>query len=145
MVLRASGPGDVAACAALHQEWLDSEPWMPDLHDRATTERWMRQHLFPAHDVIIAEINGAVRGFLALEDSGCVSVLTVGSGWRRRGVGQSLLDAAKARHPGGLSLWTFLANEGAQRFYARAGFAEVRRTEGDNAEGLPDILLAWRG
>jgi putative acetyltransferase len=42
-----------------------------------------------------------------------------------------------------LSLWTFQANEGARRFYAREGFAEVRMTEGDNEEGLPDVLLEW--
>jgi hypothetical protein len=41
-------------------------------------------------------------------------------------------------------LWTFVANAGARRFYAREGFVEARRTEGENEEGLPDVLLTWR-
>ena len=54
------------------------------------------------------------------------------------------MAAAKARRPEGLTLWTFVANEGARRFYAREGFVEVGRTEGENEEGLPDVLLAWK-
>ena len=41
-------------------------------------------------------------------------------------------------------LWTFVANAPARRFYAREGFVEVRRTGGENEEGLPDVLLKWR-
>ena len=49
----------------------------------------------------------------------------------------------KAR-AGRLWLWTFQANLGAQRFYLREGFAEVRRTDGaGNDEGLPDIQYHW--
>ena len=47
--------------------------------------------------------------------------------------------------PTGLTLWTFAANAAARRFYAAQGFVELRRTDGDNEEGLPDILLAWPG
>jgi hypothetical protein len=40
--------------------------------------------------------------------------------------------------------WTFVSNEGAQRFYRRHGFHEVERTDGTrNEEGAPDILFAW--
>jgi GNAT superfamily N-acetyltransferase len=63
---------------------------------------------------------------------------------RGRGVGRALVAAAKARRPEGLTLWTFVANEGARRFYAREGFVEVGRTEGENEEGLADVLLAWK-
>ena len=37
-----------------------------------------------------------------------------------------------------------LRNEGARRFYGREGFVEVGGTPGDNEEGLPDVLLAWK-
>ena len=54
------------------------------------------------------------------------------------------LDVAKAERPEGLTLWAFVANEGALRFYAREGFVEVARTDGDNEEGLPDVMLRWK-
>jgi hypothetical protein len=37
-----------------------------------------------------------------------------------------------------------VANEGARRFYARQGFVEIGRSEGENEEGLPDVLFRWR-
>lgn len=45
---------------------------------------------------------------------------------------------------GPVELWTFVANTGAQSFYRREGFAEMRRTDGDNEEHLPDILYRWQ-
>ena len=51
-------------------------------------------------------------------------------------------DDAKAA--GHLTLWTFQANDGARRFYAREGFREVEFTDGaGNAEKLPDVRLEW--
>jgi hypothetical protein len=39
-------------------------------------------------------------------------------------------------------LWVFVENPGAQRFYQRAGFYEVARTDGsDNEELIPDIRM----
>jgi hypothetical protein len=46
--------------------------------------------------------------------------------------------------PQGFSLWTFQANLGARRFYERHGCRQVRRTDGDNEENLPDILYEYR-
>ena len=58
-------------------------------------------------------------------------------------MGRRLLRAAMAQSPR-LWLWTFQANTGAQRFYLREGFAEIRRTDGaGNDEGLPDIQYSW--
>ena len=62
-----------------------------------------------------------------------------------RGIGSRLLAVAKHERPHGLRLWTFASNTGAQRFYARHGFVEVRRTDGrDNEERAPDVLYAYR-
>jgi len=51
---------------------------------------------------------------------------------------------AKSLKPA-LSLWVFEANVDAIRFYKRHGFKEVRRTQGENDEGIPDILMEWPG
>ncbi len=58
---------------------------------------------------------------------------------------QDLPDGAKKAFPSGLRLWTFQANHKARKFYEREEFVELRRTNGDNEEGLPDILYGWQG
>ncbi len=63
-----------------------------------------------------------------------------------RGIGVGLLELnlAKRERPHGLRLWTFVSNDGAQRFYERHGFKEVERTNGSrNEERAPDIQYVW--
>ena len=100
--------------------------------------------MLPARVVTVAERADSVVGFLALGE-GQIDALYIADGARRRGVGASLIGDAKAMRPTGLMLWTFVANDAARAFYAAQGFAELRRTEGDNEERLPDILLYWPG
>ena len=94
--------------------------------------------------MIVAERGGAVAGFLAVDGEGFVAGLYVAGPARGQGVGTALVEAAKAARPEGLTLWTFVANAGARRFYARHGFVEAGRTDGENDEGLPDIRFDWR-
>jgi len=140
--LRHATPADIPVCAALLQGWLDAQEWMPRLHDLPETAGWMRARLFPENEVIVAGQPPA--GFLALSPEGVVVQLVVAPAARGRGLGHALIAHAKARHPGGLTLWCFEANTLARAFYARQGFREVARTDGaGNEEGLPDILLRW--
>jgi hypothetical protein len=47
-------------------------------------------------------------------------------------------------HPEGFQLWTFQANTGARRFYARHSCREVEWTNGEhNEEKTPDVRLVW--
>lgn len=62
---------------------------------------------------------------------------------RGQGIGQMLLESAKDRQPS-LQLWCFADNHGARRFYERHGFTISRHTDGDNEEGLPDLLHVWQ-
>ena len=50
---------------------------------------------------------------------------------------------AESEAGGSLDLWTFESNVGAQRFYERAGFVVVDRTDGDNEEQAPDRRYRW--
>ena len=60
-----------------------------------------------------------------------------------QGVGSDLLRAAQTRHSS-LGLWSYQANAGAARFYARHGFREITRTDGAGNEAkLPDIRFEW--
>ncbi len=133
----------VRPCAEIVQSWLDTTPWLPDLHTLPETERWLRRVLFPRTKVRVAMQDRTVAGFVAIDANDVVQALYVASEMRGARVGSALLNAAKRLRPQGLRLWTFQPNLPARRFYARHGFAEIRRTDGDNDEGVPDILLGW--
>lgn len=141
---RPAVPADAAACAAVFNNWVDATDWMPRVHPPEDVERHYREHVLAVCEVTVAEVDGRIAGFLALDCEGLVGGLYLAPAARGRGVGSRLLEAAKARRPEGLALWTFAANAGARRFYRRHGFVEAGATDGENEERLPDLLLAWK-
>jgi GNAT superfamily N-acetyltransferase len=145
VTIRAATLGDMPACAAIFNRWVDETEWMPRMHDHDDVVRHYREWVFPNCRVSVAEAAGAVCAYLALARDGLVTALYADGQHRGQGVGTRLLEQAKAASPAGLSLWAFVANTGARRFYGRQGFLEVRRTAGENEEGLPDVLLHWPG
>ncbi len=80
---------------------------------------------------------------LALE-SDTLENLYVDVGWQGRGIGQMLLDLAKALRPHGFTLATFEANRGARRFYEREGLEAVGFGTAPPPENEPDVRYAWR-
>ena len=87
---------------------------------------------------------GRVAGFL-VRDGDILHALYVHPVLRGQGFGRALLAEAKAE-AGVLRLWVVEANAAARAFYARQGFVEAARSAGlGNDEGLPDILMVWRG
>ncbi len=132
-------PEDARACAAVLNDWIDATPWMPRVHPPDDVARHYRESVLPQQRVFVAERDGRIDGFVAVAADGeTVSALYLAPEACGRGLGPALLNAVRG---GPQRLWTFRTNEGARRFYAREGFREVRQTEGDNEEGLPDILF----
>lgn len=140
-VLRPARAFDMADCAAIVDAWIEDTPWVPRVHPPAEIARHFRCDVFPAQAVTVAEARGSITGFMA-RDGGCVTSLYISLAARGRGLGARLLDRAKAE-AGPLALWAFAANTPARRFYLRQGFREGRRSDGDNAEGLPDVEYLW--
>lgn len=140
--MRPATPADAAACAGIFNDWVDATPWMPRVHPPEDVVRHYAGHVAAAWGVTVVEREGRVAGFMALAP-GWIEQLYLSPGLRGAGVGSALLAAAKRAHPEGLRLWTFVANVRARAFYARHGFGEIRRTAGENEEGLPDVLLGW--
>jgi len=139
MMLRRAVQADAAALAAILGDWVRETGWMPPLHTRAEDLAHIR-HLVAAGRITVADTDGP-RAFLAREGEQILALYAAPEA-RGLGLGRALVDRAKTESSR-LSAWTFEANEGARRFYLREGFQEVNRTDGDNEEGLPDILLGW--
>ena len=135
-------PEHAAPCAAILDAWVNENDWMPRLHTAEAVEHHMREVVFAMRRVFVALDGERPVGFLALDIEGCVTALYVAADARGRDVGRALLERAK-REERALTLWVFEPNDAARRFYAREGFREVRRTNGDNEEGVPDVLMEW--
>ncbi|WP_422001076.1 GNAT family N-acetyltransferase [Roseovarius mucosus] len=118
-------------------------PWLPrvrshwdDLRALARVIRWGW--------VRVIREQGRVAGFL-VRDGDILHAHYVHPVLRGQGFGRALLAEAKAE-AGMLRLWVVEANSAARAFYARQGFVEAARSAGlGNDEGLPDILMVWRG
>jgi chorismate mutase/ribosomal protein S18 acetylase RimI-like enzyme len=146
LTVRPATPQDADALATLYLDARQAAyPAIPrSVHPPEDVRRWMRSH-FDREDaeVWLAERDGGPVALLLLEGD-WVHSLYVDPRLTGQGIGSTLLDLAKSLRPRGLGLWVFVSNEGAQRFYRRHGFGEVRRTDGsENEERQPDIELAW--
>lgn len=140
--VRVAGQADMAACAEVFNDWVDATSWMPRVHSRKDVTAYYVNVVGPQQTVWIAELCRKVKGFVSCSEN-FVTALYLAPEARGKGLGKELLDTAKSAFPDGLSLWAFVANRRARDFYQREGFREVRRTDGDNEEGLPDILFRW--
>lgn len=136
---RPAEKNDAKACAAILNDWIDARDWMPRVHSHADVVDFYESFVFEKREVWVS--GEPIEGFMALDlGNDVVTALYVAK--PGHGIGKRLLDHAKTGREA-LELWTFVANEGARRFYAREGFQEIRQTDGDNEEGLPDVLLRW--
>jgi len=102
-------------------------------------------------DLLIAEHAGDIAGyaaFWAVLDQGELGNVSVAPGWRRRGIGQRLVNAVLARAADRGVREVFLevrvSNLGAQKLYHRYGFEEVGRRRNYYLEPLEDALVMRR-
>ena len=141
MKIRRATLDDAGPLAELYLVTRDAAAMPPGLHPLDDVTNHLRTKRIGVNDVWVAE-DGEPIGFLILEDDD-LHWLFVHPSAQGRGVGTTLVDLAKAERPGGLALWVFEMNLPARDFYAKHGFVEVRRTDGDNEEGAPDVRMTW--
>jgi GNAT superfamily N-acetyltransferase len=151
LLIRPADAGDVELLAALHLAARDAAvPAMPPpLHTLEETQDWMGLRLAGTHELWVAEEEGTTVGYLALSLTGqeqWLDDLYVVPDRTGQGIGAALLDLAKALRRDGFSLWVFVSNEGARRFYRSHGLVEVEFTDGSgNEERAPDVRMTWAG
>ena len=119
-------------------------PYLPSPRTDDEIRAWVRDGLMAEQHVAVAEVDGAVAGFVASHDDhggSWISHLYLLPGHTGRGIGAALLDYALEFASRPVRLWAFQQNEDARRFYERRGFKPVRFTDGrDNEERMPDVL-----
>ena len=136
---------DAEAIADVH---LDSRreamPWLPLLHSGEDAITYFTDHVLLHEDVLVAEANHIVVGFLALR-SDHIDHLYIAPAYQPQGIGDKLLAVAKELHPDGLTIWTFQQNTRERRFFEARGFVASEFAHGlRNEEGQADVLYTWR-
>jgi ribosomal protein S18 acetylase RimI-like enzyme len=134
--------------------------YLPHLHTKAEDVAFFSGRVLPRSRVtvaeVVAEFDGDPGPEAVGEEPGFVGFSAVREGWLDHlyvnpahqgvGIGSALLGHAMRESPEGLTLWVFAANHRAITLYARAGFVEVRRTDGSaNEEHEPDVQMRWPG
>ena len=99
-------------------------------------------NIAPRHELWVAEEDGELLGFLAI-DGDSIDRLYVHPRQQRRGVGRALLDKARELSPRGLRLFTHVENEAARRFYESQGFVALRFGTSPPPESAPDVEYGW--
>jgi GNAT superfamily N-acetyltransferase len=152
IALRAAQAADAAAVAALYlasrRRWLS---YAPVAHDDADVHRWFAAQCLPAGGVCVAvDADDALLGFVSTSvdpegEGAWIDQLYVHEERVGQGLGALLLAHALRSLPRPVRLYTFAANEGARRFYERAGFiAEAFGDGSGNEEGCPDVRYVLR-
>jgi GNAT superfamily N-acetyltransferase len=145
IILRRAGAADASAIAELFlASRRDALPYLRNAHTDAEVREWVPTVMMKRTDVWVAEIGGAVVGFLSLAGDH-VDHLYLLPGFYGRGIGSLLLDKAKELSPRRLRLFTFQRNARARAFYEARGCVAIELTDGSqNEEHEPDALYEWR-
>jgi len=106
-------------------------------------ERW-RNELVPVAEVVIAEANGKMAGFVTVDPKTLyLDQLVVAPDHWRSGVGAALLAEAKRISPAGLDLDVNIDNARALSFYRKAGFS-IAGNGKNPISGKPVYRMSWR-
>ncbi|MFC0190019.1 GNAT family N-acetyltransferase [Fictibacillus aquaticus] len=124
--------------------WRDSKEQAigkKELHS-VESHLYFLNHILPEEfQIYLVLIDEKVVGMIAYNE-GEISQLYIHIRYQGLGIGELLLDQAKAHSTGGLTLHTFEVNKNAQRFYEKHGFKIIGRGN-ENEENLPDITYEW--
>ncbi|MDB5620010.1 GNAT family N-acetyltransferase [Tardiphaga sp.] len=104
-------------------------------------ERW-RTELVPLAQIVVAEQDGALIGFVTIDAAGYLDQLVVSPAQWGTSVSKALVDETKRLSPEGVTLKVNADNFRAIRFYECNGF--VQEGEEVNSSGRAVLLMAWK-
>jgi ribosomal protein S18 acetylase RimI-like enzyme len=94
------------------------------------------------NQVWVAEVDGSVVGFIAIDGS-LIDQLFVAPEFQHRGIGQALLAHARSLSPTFLRLYTLQINTRARAFYEKNGFRAFKFGVSPPPENEPDVEYHW--
>jgi putative acetyltransferase len=133
-----------AAIALWLKTWQQAYPSI-DFAARVSwwRERW-RSELVPKAEIIVAEQDGLLTGFVTIDASGYLDQLVVAPDHWGSKLATALVDEAKRRSPERITLLVNIDNIRAIRFYERNGFAHVGE-DVNPTSGKPVLRMEWKG
>jgi putative acetyltransferase len=106
------------------------------------TARW-RDDLVPVATIVIAERDGAMIGFVTIDQkTGYLDQLVVAPECWRSGIGRLLVDEAKHLSPEKIELHVNQDNERAIALYVKLGFSITGESVSKHS-GLPLYVMTW--
>ena len=143
MELRRYRTSDEDAAIALWLEtWRKAYPLI-DFDARVDwwRARW-RDELVPLAEIVVAEQDGAMVGFVTIDATGYLDQLVVSPAQWGTDISRRLVDEAKRLAPGGVTLKVNADNVRAIRFYERNGFTKTGEEVNSSARAV--LLMAWK-
>lgn len=125
--------------------WRDSKEraiGQAEIHSFDSHLYFLKHILAEQYQIDLALMDDKVVGMIAYNETE-ISQLYIHIDYQGRGIGQTLLNKAKAQASGKLTVYTFEVNKNAQRFYEKNGFEMIGRGH-ENEENLPDIQYEWK-
>jgi putative acetyltransferase len=104
-------------------------------------ERW-RTELVPVAQIVVAEQDGALVGFVTIDGTGYLDQLVVSPAQWGSDVSRALVDETKRLSPTGVTLKVNADNIRAIKFYMRNGF--VKTGDEVNTSGRAVDLMEWK-
>jgi putative acetyltransferase len=134
---------EAASIDLWHRTWQQAYPNI-DFAARVDwwRERW-RSELVPKAAIVVAELDGALTGYVTIDGDGYLDQLVVDPDHWGSDTARLLVDEAKRLSPSGITLLVNKDNFRAIRFYERNGFAHA----GDDVNptsGRPVLKMAWK-
>ena len=142
--IRPYAPADLIPVVGLwYGAWQESNPGKGHvLPIEQWRERWQRW-VVPSASIHVACVDGCVGGYVAaVRAAPWLSHAIVNPGYRRRGIGTRLLEAAKASSSAGLMFDVIETDGEARKFYAGCGFAAGEAVVHPRT-GEPMIRYVW--
>lgn len=136
--IRPYQPADLAAVLAVYDSATARSYGFLSPDYRAAERAAIESEFIPHSEVWVAELDGAVAGFMALQGIELNGIFVAGQ-FQRRGLGRALLEHGLALR-GMLDLEVFAANAAGRAFYEHCGF-ELVYEHLHEASGKPVLRL----